>query len=88
MQRLREIDVEHYVAGHGHSSDAWPAVMDPQQAYFELILTETRKAIRDNVRLMDAVNQVAVSQASNWVNFETYHRRNVTTAYTELEWEQ
>jgi hypothetical protein len=53
-----------------------------------VILIETRRAIRDNVRLMDAVNQIGYSQADNWVNFEAYHRRNVTTAYTELEWEQ
>jgi len=88
MERLRATEVNHYVPGHGRSSKPWPAVMDPQRAYFELILVETRQAIRDNVRLMDAVNQVAVSDAPNWVNFETYHRRNVTTAYTELEWEQ
>jgi quinoprotein relay system zinc metallohydrolase 2 len=88
MKLLRETEVNHYVPGHGRSEQSWPAVLDPQQAYFELILTETRQAIRDNVRLMDAVNEVAFSQASNWLNFETYHRRNVTTAYTELEWEQ
>lgn len=88
MERLRATEVNYYVPGHGRSSKPWPAVMDPQRAYFELILVETRQAIRDNVRLMDAVNQVAVSDAPNWVNFETYHRRNVTTAYTELEWEQ
>jgi quinoprotein relay system zinc metallohydrolase 2 len=87
MQELRKLEVRHYVPGHGPSDAQWPAVMDPQQRYFELILTETRQAIRDNVRLMDAVNQVGYSQAQSWVNFETYHRRNVTTAYTELEWE-
>lgn len=87
MQELRGLDVRHYVPGHGRSDALWPAAMDPQQRYFELILAETRQAIRDNVRLMDAVNQIGYSQAQDWVNFETYHRRNVTTAYTELEWE-
>lgn len=88
MKLLRATEVSHYVPGHGRSAMRWPAVMNPQQAYFELILVETRQAIRENVRLMDAVNQVAISEAPNWLNFETYHRRNVTTAYTELEWEQ
>ena len=63
-------------------------MLDPQKRYFELILTETRLAIAKNVRLMDAVHQVGLSESNNWVNFEAYHRRNVTTAYTELEWEQ
>lgn len=89
MQTLRtSTDVRHYVPGHGRSNEPWPAVLDPQQRYFEVILKETRRAIRDNVPLMDAVNQIGLSEAQNWVNFETYHRRNVTTAYTELEWEE
>jgi len=89
MQTLRaNTDVRHYVPGHGRSNATWPAVLDRQQHYFEVILTETRAAIRNNVPLMDAVNQVGLSEAQNWVNFETYHRRNVTTAYTELEWEE
>ncbi len=87
MQDLRDLDIRHYVPGHGRSDSPWPDVMKPQQQYFEVILHETRRAIRDNVRLMDAVNQVGYSEANNWVNFESYHRRNVTTAYTELEWE-
>lgn len=88
MKTLRAMAAQNYVPGHGRSAAPWPAVMDPQERYFELILKETRRAIKDNVRLMDAVNQVGFSEAANWVNFETYHRRNVTTAYTELEWEQ
>jgi quinoprotein relay system zinc metallohydrolase 2 len=89
MQTLRaNTRVRHYVPGHGRSNAPWPAVLDPQQHYFEVILEETRRAIHDNVPLMDAVNQVGLSEAPNWVNFETYHRRNVTTAYTELEWEE
>ncbi|MGD8476484.1 MAG: quinoprotein relay system zinc metallohydrolase 2 [Burkholderiales bacterium] len=88
MQTLRaDTQVRHYVPGHGRSDAPWPAVLDPQQQYFEVILKETRLAIRNNVRLMDAVSEVGVSEAKNWANFETYHRRNVTTAYTELEWE-
>jgi quinoprotein relay system zinc metallohydrolase 2 len=89
MQTLRaNTDVRHYVPGHGRSSAPWPAALDPQQRYFEVILRETRRAIQDNVPLMDAVNQVGWSEANNWVNFDIYHRRNVTTAYTELEWEE
>jgi len=88
MQTLHaNTDVRHYVPGHGRSNTPWPAVMEPQRRYFEVILEETRRAIRNHVRLMDAVDEVGVSEAQNWVNFDTYHRRNVTTAYTELEWE-
>jgi hypothetical protein len=33
------------------------------------------------------VDEVGLTERDKWVNFDDYHRRNVTTAYTELEWE-
>ncbi|HUF21753.1 MAG TPA: MBL fold metallo-hydrolase, partial [Burkholderiales bacterium] len=87
MEELRGMQVRRFVPGHGHTDAAWPVALDPQQRYFEVILRETRDAICNRVSLMDAVNQVGHSEQGNWLHFETYHRRNVTTAYTELEWE-
>jgi quinoprotein relay system zinc metallohydrolase 2 len=87
MQALRGLPVARFVPGHGRTDMAWPSALDPQERYFKVILDETRAAIRNKVTLMDAVEQVGLSEAPNWVNFELFHRRNVTTAYTELEWE-
>lgn len=87
MAQLRTMDVAHYVAGHGRSEAPWPAPLDPQERYFRVILVETRAAIKRGDSLMDAVNTIGLSEARNWVNFEGFHRRNVTTAWTELEWE-
>jgi quinoprotein relay system zinc metallohydrolase 2 len=87
MRELRSLPVSHFVPGHGRTAIAWPAALDPQERYFKVILEQTREAIRKKVTLMNAVEHVGLSEAPNWVNFETYHRRNVTTAYTELEWE-
>jgi quinoprotein relay system zinc metallohydrolase 2 len=87
MRELRALPVSHFVAGHGRTGAAWPEALDPQERYFNLILEQTREAIRKRVTLMDAVERIGLSEAPNWINFETYHRRNVTTAYTELEWE-
>lgn len=87
MDELRGLEVDAFVPGHGRASAPWPAALEPQRRYFEMILHETRNAIRDRVSLMDAVHQIGYSEEGNWLHFETYHRRNVTTAYTELEWE-
>lgn len=87
MRELRTLQVAHYVPGHGRGGAPWPAALDPQERYFRLILVETRAALKEGVTLMDALERVGVSEARNWVNFEVFHRRNVTTAYTELEWE-
>ncbi len=88
MQQLRGLDVKQYVAGHGRSGLAWPKPLDPQERYFKVILNETRAAIKNRRSLMQAVNEIGLSETGNWVNFDTFHRRNVTTAYTELEWEE
>lgn len=87
MDRLRDIDAVHYVPGHGRSDAAWPAVMGPQRRYFSLILEETRAAIKNKKTIQQATDEVGLSEEKNWVMFDLYHRRNVTTAYTELEWE-
>jgi quinoprotein relay system zinc metallohydrolase 2 len=87
MAQLRSIDAAHYVAGHGRSDASWPRPLDSQERYFRTILVETRAAIRRGDTLMDAVHTIGVSEADRWLNFDTYHRRNVTTAWTELEWE-
>jgi quinoprotein relay system zinc metallohydrolase 2 len=87
IDRLRTIDAEHHVPGHGRSEAAWPAVMDAQQRYFEVILKETREAIRAKRTIQQATDEVGLSEEKNWAMFDLYHRRNVTTAYAELEWE-
>jgi len=87
MDDLRKIDAEHYVAGHGRSRAPWPAVLDPQRRYFTVIMDETRAAIRNKNTIQQAIEEVGLSEVNDWVAFDTFHRRNVTTAYTELEWE-
>ena len=87
MDRLRGINAKHFVPGHGRSAAGWPTAMDAQQQYFEIILKETRAAIRARKTIQQATDEVGYSEQKNWAMFEVYHRRNVTTAYTELEWE-
>ena len=87
MDDLRKVDAAHYVAGHGYSQATWPQVLEAQRRYFTVILEETRAAIRNRKTIQQATDEVGVSEAKNWAAFDTFHRRNVTTAYTELEWE-
>jgi quinoprotein relay system zinc metallohydrolase 2 len=88
MQALKEIETAHFVPGHGRTKARWPDALEPQRRYFVRILEETRSAIKRKRTLMEAVEEVGLSERDNWLNFEAYHRRNVTTAYTELEWEE
>jgi quinoprotein relay system zinc metallohydrolase 2 len=87
MQILAALPARHYVAGHGRSGQGWPQVLVPQQRYLQRLVDETRQALRSRKTIQDAVESVGYSEAGNWVNFELFHRRNVTAVYTELEWE-
>ena len=87
MKELRAIAADHYVPGHGRSDLPWPQPLDAQQRYFTVILNETRAAIRNRETIQQATDEVGLSEARHWAAFDLFHRRNVTAAYAELEWE-
>jgi quinoprotein relay system zinc metallohydrolase 2 len=87
MVELARIDAAVVVPGHGPTSRDWPAALKPQQAYLESLLRETRAAIKSGKTLAQAVDSVGAAAAAPWQLTELFHRRNVTAAYAELEWE-
>ena len=87
MKDLRAMPADHYVPGHGRSDLPWPRPLDAQQRYLKVILDETRAAIRNRKTIQQATDEVGLSEAGNWAVFDLFHRRNVTAAYAELEWE-
>lgn len=88
MQQLQAFDVAQAVPGHGPVQTAWPAALQPQQQYLEAVRAGTRAAIKAGVPLSQAVGQVAPQAAAPWRLADSFHRRNVTAAYAELEWEE
>ena len=87
MKSLAGLDVALAVPGHGPASTDWPAALSAQQTYLEAVLRETRAAIKARITLSQAVDNVANQAAAKWLLSESFHRRNVTTAYAELEWD-
>lgn len=87
LDRLAAAQVPRFVPGHGKTATPWPQALQPERDYLALIVRETRAALKRRKSIEEAVDEVGLSARGNWVNFDDYHRRNVTTAYTELEWE-
>jgi quinoprotein relay system zinc metallohydrolase 2 len=87
MRDLRQMPVRIAIPGHGPVTDNWPAVLDPQERYLQGLQNGTRAAIKAGRTLAQTVAEAEHAPASGWLLFDAYHRRNVTTAYTELEWE-
>lgn len=84
--RKRE-DVIHAIPGHGPASSRWPGVLDNEQRYFIAIRDGVTRAIDDGRSLRWAEDHVAGAEREHWLLFDDYHARNVTAAYTELEWQ-
>jgi quinoprotein relay system zinc metallohydrolase 2 len=87
MESLKGMDVALAVPGHGAASADWPAVMEPQWNYLNGLLIQTKAAIKAKITIMKAVDAIAAPPGSAWRLTELFHRRNVTAAYAELEWE-
>jgi quinoprotein relay system zinc metallohydrolase 2 len=87
VDRLAALPVALAIPGHGDPSRAWPAALAPERRYLEQLRSDVRAAIRKGVPLSEAVRHVEPDSASQWLLIDQFHRRNVTAAYAELEWE-
>ncbi|GAB3684267.1 quinoprotein relay system zinc metallohydrolase 2 [Salinisphaera aquimarina] len=80
-------DIAHAVPGHGPASDDWPAVLNKEYDYLVDIRDGVQQMLDDGRSLRYATRHVAMDQKSDWLLFDSYHARNVTAAFTELEWQ-
>ncbi len=87
MAAMQHENYNGVVPGHGPATARWPEAMKAQQGYLRTLLDETRSAIEKDVFLEDAIETVGQSEYAHWQLFEQIHKRNVTRAYNELEWE-
>jgi quinoprotein relay system zinc metallohydrolase 2 len=87
IDRLKRLSPAHFVAGHGQTQQAWHAALEAEQRYFTVIADGVRRALKSRRTLQDAIDTVGLTEEPRWANFDLFHRRNVTAAYTELEWE-
>jgi len=87
IEVLRGIPAARVVPGHGPVTAPWPAALDPEQAYFEHLVRDIRKLLADGGSLQQATDTIGLGESGHWLLFDSYNARNVTAAYTELEWE-
>jgi quinoprotein relay system zinc metallohydrolase 2 len=83
---LSSLPVAHPIPGHGRAG-AWPAALAPQARYLRGLASDVRAAIKSRRTLSQAVAEVGVT-GDDWLLVDAFHRRNVTAAYAELEWEE
>lgn len=85
--QLAALDVRRVVSGHGDAGPAWREAFAKQGNYLQALADQTRAAIKAGRKLAQAADEVARDQVGNWELADLFHKRNVTAAYAELEWE-
>lgn len=87
---LAEIAAAQVVPGHGASSADWPGALAPQTRYLNGVLDGVRAAIaegRTMAQTIEALGAASTGNTAGWQLADEFHRRNLTAAYAELEWE-
>ncbi len=87
MEELQSSDARHVIPGHGRSNVPMQEAMQPQYDYLRLLLDETRAMIQQGAFMEDVIDQVAKEEKLKWELYEQHHKRNVSNAFIELEWE-
>lgn len=87
LEKLRAIKAERAIPGHGPVVAAWPEALESEARYLKMLQSEIRDAIKAGKTLEQAMSEVGQSARSDWQLFDDFHKRNVATAFAELEWE-
>lgn len=90
LKELGRLETNRYalvIPGHGQLVKDWPVSMQPHKEYLTQLINEVRAVIKQGKTLEYAVDHVGLSAKAHWQLFEQFHRKNVTIAFAELEWE-
>lgn len=90
LAELNRLEKNHYalvIPGHGALISNWPVSIQPQKNYLNNLSNDIRLAIKQGKTLEQAVSSIGLSAKADWQLFEEFHRKNITIAFAELEWE-
>lgn len=87
LDDLESVSAKHVIPGHGPVDNRWPQANQDQRRYLETLRDSVRSMIAEGRFMEEVLENAANEEARNWQLHEYYHRRNVSKAFTELEWE-
>lgn len=87
MEILKSQPANHVIPGHGPITLSWPEASSAQDRYLNTLLSETRKEISKGTFMEEVIESVGKTEKTRWLLYEQNHGRNVSRAFTELEWE-
>ncbi len=87
LDEFQILDINLAIPGHGTISNDWQHTFTAEKSYLTLLLTEVRKAIAEGQFLEEATGTIGSEEQKTWLLYQQHHSRNITKAFTELEWE-
>lgn len=88
LDELERQSFKRVIPGHGPLVTDWPQSMQPEKKYLQMLLTEIRATIKEGGYLEQALETVGYTAKPNWKLFDEFHRKNISTAFAELEWDE
>ncbi|MBU2580987.1 MAG: quinoprotein relay system zinc metallohydrolase 2 [Alphaproteobacteria bacterium] len=87
LEKIGNSPAQKIVPGHGPAALSWPEASMPMLRYLNAVANDVRAIIKRGGTISEAVDTAAGGEASQWQLFEDFHKRNVSAAFAELEWE-
>ena len=87
LAKLTQIKAKLAIPGHGPVASEWPKAAEAETRYLEMLRNEIRGYIKQGKTLEQAMAQVGQTARGDWQLFDDLHKRNIATAFAELEWE-
>jgi quinoprotein relay system zinc metallohydrolase 2 len=87
LEGLKKIEAKLAIPGHGPVAADWPQAAEAETRYLETLRDELRAYIKRGKTMEQAMAEAGRSARERWQLFDEFHKRNVSTAFAELEWE-
>jgi quinoprotein relay system zinc metallohydrolase 2 len=87
IDELKKVPAQHAIPGHGRA-DAWPAAILREEQYLKQLFRDVRATLAARKPMAEAIETVGCDNADYWLLVDQFHKRNVSAAYAELEWDQ
>jgi quinoprotein relay system zinc metallohydrolase 2 len=87
IDELRTVPAQRAVPGHGRAG-AWPAALSAEEQYLKRLVRDVRAALAARMPIAEAIETVGCDDADHWLLVDQFHKRNVSAAYAELEWDR
>jgi quinoprotein relay system zinc metallohydrolase 2 len=87
ITEMKQSPAEQIIPGHGPVIINAASAFEDQERYLTTLLSQTRSKIEEGLFMEEIVDQVGSEEKQLWLLYDQHHKRNVTKAFSELEWE-